>query len=287
MTKCFFVTDLHGHIDRYEKLAAEIRSAPPAAVFLGGDLLPHVSGALAATGRYVEDFAHDYLIFLFAGLKKQLGKQYPRVFVILGNDDARIEEDAFIEAADDGLWDYVHRGHAKLGDYDIYGYACVPPTPFQLKDWERFDVSRHIDPGCVSPEEGVRSVAVPERDAKYRTIAEDLEALAGENELSRAVILFHTPPYKTKLDRAALDGQMIDYVPLDVHVGSIAVLRFIENRQPLLTLHGHVHESARLTGAWQERIGDTLCLSAAHDGPELALVTFELDNLTNIERRLL
>jgi len=35
-------------------------------------------------------------------------------------------------------------------------------------------------------------------------------------------------------------------------VGSIAVRRFIEERQPLLTLHGHIHESARLTGDWRE-----------------------------------
>jgi hypothetical protein len=36
-----------------------------------------------------------------------------------------------------------------------------------------------------------------------------------------------------------------------------------------------VHESARLTGSWHERIGRTHCLSAAHDGPELALVRFD------------
>jgi uncharacterized protein len=64
-------------------------------------------------------------------------------------------------------------------------------------------------------------------------------------------------------------------VPLDVHVGSIAVRRFIEARQPSVTLHGHIHESARLTGAWQDRIGRTVLLSAAHDGPELALVRFD------------
>ena len=69
----------------------------------------------------------------------------------------------------------------------------------------------------------------------------------------------------------------MDHAPLDVHVGSIAIRRFIEARQPLVTLHGHVHESARLTGAWQDRIGRTVCLSAAHDGPELALVRFDLE----------
>ena len=67
---------------------------------------------------------------------------------------------------------------------------------------------------------------------------------------------------------------MVDHVPLDVHVGSIAVKRFIKNNQPTITLHGHVHESARLTGNWKDNIGKTLLFSAAHDGPELALVRF-------------
>jgi Icc-related predicted phosphoesterase len=78
----------------------------------------------------------------------------------------------------------------------------------------------------------------------------------------------------------------VDHAPLDVHVGSIAIRRFIEARQPRATLHGHVHESARLTGAWQERIGRTVCLSAAHDGPELALVRFDLENPAAARREL-
>jgi len=34
----------------------------------------------------------------------------------------------------------------------------VPPTPFLLKDWEKYDVSAYVDPGCVSPEEGYHRV---------------------------------------------------------------------------------------------------------------------------------
>ena len=99
-------------------------------------------------------------------------------------------------------------------------------------------------------------------------------------------MLFHTPPYQTKLDRAALDGKMIDHVPLDLHVGSIAVKDLIMKHQPLLTLHGHVHESARLTGSWKEQLGETTALSAAHDGPELALVRFDPGNLREASREL-
>ena len=99
-------------------------------------------------------------------------------------------------------------------------------------------------------------------------------------------MLFHTPPYQTKLDRAALDGKMIDHVQMDLHVGSIAVKELIMDRQPLLTMHGHIHESTRLTGTWKEYLGDTIIYSAAHDGPELALVRFDPKNPQNASREL-
>ncbi len=171
--------------------------------------------------------------------------------------------------------------------YSIFGYSCVPPTPFTLKDWERYDVSRFVDPGSIPPEDGRFSVALPENESGFPTIQEDLEKLAGQDVLTRAIFLFHSPPYQTHLDRAALDGRMVDSAPLDVHVGSIAIRRFIEARQPLVTLHGHVHESARLTGSWQERIGRTFCFSAAHDGPELAAVFFDPQDPSQAIRRLL
>jgi Icc-related predicted phosphoesterase len=101
------------------------------------------------------------------------------------------------------------------------------------------------------------------------------------------VFLFHTPPFETSLDRAATDDKTVDHVPLDLHVGSIAVRRFIEARQPLVTLHGHIHESARLTGSWRYRLGRTYAFSAAHDGPELALVSFDLTDLDSATRELL
>ena len=49
----------------------------------------------------------------------------------------------------------------------------------------------------------------------------------------------------------------------------------------------HDPECARLTGSWRDRIGRTECLSAAHDGPELALLRFDLRRLADAERELL
>lgn len=287
MPLCFFASDLHGSKDRYFKLFQRITEQRPAAVLLGGDLLPHgmipLNEAKTASGYFTKDF----LLYQLNKLKAYLGGSYPRIFIILGNDDARFEEKAVREAETQKYWTYIHNRHMDFEGHRIFGYSYVPPTPFQLKDWERYDVSRYVDPGCISPEEGIRSVNQPQEKIKYSTIAEDLELLAGDYDLSNAALLFHTPPYKTKLDRAALGGRVADQVPLDAHVGSIAVRKFIEVRQPLITLHGHIHESARLSGQWMDRIGGTICLSAAHDGPELALVEFDLERPAEASRSLL
>jgi Icc-related predicted phosphoesterase len=285
--RCLFATDLHGRIDRYRKLFGRLAEQPPDALFLGGDLLPTHLDPRRLQEMGIEDFVDDFLRAKFRGLRDALGAAYPRVFLILGNDDPRFEEDAIVAAGGDGLWEYAHGRRLALGAHPVIGYACVPPTPFQLKDWERYDVSRHVDPGCVSPEEGRRTVAVDEHETRYGTILEDLRLLTEGVDLSGAIMLFHSPPYQTKLDRAALDGKSVDGVPQDLHIGSIAVRRFIQERQPRITLHGHVHESARLTGEWRDRIGRTELFSAAHDGPELALVGFDPERPEDAEREII
>lgn len=287
LAKSFFVSDLHGHYDRYEKLFKAISEEHPQAVFLGGDILPAGIAVMSGVDISHRDFINEFLIKKFMSLKKALAKDYPRIFLILGNDDSRFEEAAVLEAAATGVWEYVHQRRVLFNPYVVYGYTYVAPTPFAMKDWEKYDVSRMVDPGCVSPEEGYRTVPVSNYEKKYMTIAHDLENLTEGEHMGNAIFLFHSPPYNSKLDRANLDGKTIDYVPLDVHVGSIAIKRFIEARQPMITLHGHIHESARLTGSWRDKIGDTYAFSAAHDGPELALVRFDPNDPEHATRELL
>lgn len=268
MTTFFFASDLHGQPHRYDALFEAIDRDRPEAVLLGGDLLP-----LGGGDEFID------------GLAARFAELHANVILILGNDDPRAFEPLFREHED--VWTVLHSAAVEVAGYRVYGYPFVPPTPFALKDWERYDVSHFVDPGCISPEDGVRSVDVEPNVPRYSTIADDLERLAGAGDLERAIFLFHSPPYRTKLDRAALDGQSVEHVPLDVNVGSIAIRRFIEAKQPLLTLHGHVHESARLTGAWKDRIGRTVLLGGAHDGPELALVRFDPEQPDAATRELL
>lgn len=286
MKTALFVSDLHGSKEKYLRLIDRIRIDKPAVVFIGGDLLPSGIAKFTSLDLSHQDFINGFLLTNFLKLKNELVENYPKIFLIMGNDDARIEEAALIDASTKHVWDYVHFHRRKFEDYKIFGYNFVPPSPFQLKDWEKYDVSRYIDPGCVSPEEGLRTMPVRPLAVRTETIQQDLVDLTKNEELEKSIFLFHSPPYNSKLDRAGLDGKMIDHVPLDVHCGSIAIQRFIEESQPYITLHGHIHESTTLTGEYYEQIGRTHCFNAADPGQELVIIKFDLDNPGENERIL-
>lgn len=274
-----FVSDLHGKTDKYLKLFSFIQKENPEIVFLGGDLLPH---------SYLNtNFIQDFLIQNLIELKSKMNEKYPKFFLILGNDDAKTEEEEIIYYDEKGFWNYINMRTIELVDFKVHGYCYTPPSPFMLKDWEKYDVSRFVDPGCISPEEGKRTVDISIDEKKFSTIKSDLEKLFEKYDISNDIVLFHGPPYNTNLDRAALDGKYFDHTPLDLHVGSIAIRRFIELKQPKLTLHGHIHESTRLTGNWKDNIGKTICFNAAHDGKELALIEFNTNDLSTAKRKLL
>jgi Icc-related predicted phosphoesterase len=276
-TLCLFASDLHGHAEHYRRLLELAARERPAVLLLGGDLLP-LGG---------ERFIASWLEPSFAGLRRRLQEAYPLVLLILGNDDPRSAEEELAQGERQGLWRYLHGRHLEAFGYQFFGYCCIPPSPFLLKDWERYDVSRYVDVGAVSPEEGYRSIPANPGESAAGTIRRDLERLTGEEDLSRAVFLFHAPPYGGLLDRADLEGHEVEHAPLDLHVGSIAIRRFLESRQPYLSLHGHVHESPRLSGAWRERIGRTWCFNAAFEGPRTAVIRFRLEELEEAERLLL
>ena len=126
-----------------------------------------------------------------------------------------------------------------------------------------------------------------EHELKTATIEKDLKKLTGDANLEKSIFLFHSPPHRCQLDRAALDGHRIDDIQVDVHVGSTAIQRFITRRQPLITLHGHIHESTRLTGSWRERFNKTTAFNASHDGTELSLIQFDPYHPENATRELI
>ncbi len=77
----------------------------------------------------------------------------------------------------------------------------------------------------------------------------------------RAIFMIHVPPYDSGLDTAPiLDENLRPTVSagdvLRGPVGSTAVRRIIEEHQPALTIHGHIHESGG-----ERKIGKTVCIN--------------------------
>jgi Icc-related predicted phosphoesterase len=100
-----------------------------------------------------------------------------------------------------------------------------------------------------------------------REVTEDelharLDELAAQvRDPRRAVFMIHVPPHDSGLDTAPiLDENLRPTVSagdvLRGPVGSTAVRRIIEERQPLLGVHGHVHEAGG-----ERRIGATVCVN--------------------------
>jgi Icc-related predicted phosphoesterase len=252
-------------------------------VFIGGDVLPFGNGSDIPDKSFISEYLYENL----HRLRRKLGEKYPKIFIIPGNDDPAVSFRNIETLENERLLENIHMKKTEFAGFRVYGYAIIPPTPFQLKDWEKYDVSRYADPGCIHPTDGMRSIETEDKEILYSSIADDIELLTGDDDLSRSIFLFHSPPYETSLDRAANDGKTIDHAPLDLHVGSIAIRRFIDSRRPMLTLHGHIHEAARLTGRYSQSLGPTLMLQAAHDGEELALISFDPDNPGNYKRELI
>ncbi len=114
---------------------------------------------------------------------------------------------------------------------------------------------------------------VPEEELHAR-----LDALARQvRDPRRAVFMIHVPPYDSGLDTAPiLDEQLRPTVSagdvLRGPVGSHAVRRIIEEHQPLLALHGHIHESGG-----ERRIGSTICINPGSEANHGILRGFLID----------
>ncbi len=76
-------------------------------------------------------------------------------------------------------------------------------------------------------------------------IQEDLAAVHCNNE-SRLVLVTHAPPHGTKADQ----------IEAGTHVGSKSIRQYIEQKQPLVSLCGHVHE-----GRGIDELGRTLIVN--------------------------
>lgn len=280
-----YTSDVHGNEIQYEKLIAYSKAVHADSIIIGGDIAPKDS-----VKNFIDNqrhFLQDRLPYLLSKKEKKT-----KVFLILGNDDCMVNEDAIQNSE---LYIAIHKKRVQLTkDFDIVGYSHVPVTPFQLKDWEKFDfniVPEHLASeyelrkktnyrldGFKSTVDGWKEFSF-RKDDEQDSIQKDLSQDLFRENPRKTVYVIHTPPSQTNLD-IIMDGS---------HVGSMAVRLFIEECQPYLTLHGHIHETVHMSGDFRAQIGDTFSLASGNHniGSNLAVIVFDIYNPQSAKRYIL
>ncbi|HXF35982.1 MAG TPA: metallophosphoesterase [Actinomycetota bacterium] len=151
-----------------------------------------------------------------------------RCFVCPGNDDIFKVDEIIARSS------VVEQGEARVIDLDglsLVSMGWTNPTP-----WRTY------------------------REAPEPKLRERIERMVERvPDVKRAIFNFHAPPYGSNLDEApALDDDMkyLHGGRAMRPVGSRAVRESILEHQPLLSLHGHIHESKGTV-----RLGETLAVN--------------------------
>jgi len=126
--KILYIADLHGNKEFYKRLIEKAKENIIRAVVIGGDLCPRRTGTLEQSINYQKEFLENFFIPQLSMIKKD-------VFFIMGNDDFRINESIL----NNNNLNYINKNRFKLFNKNIVGYSFVNPTPFRLKDWEKFE----------------------------------------------------------------------------------------------------------------------------------------------------
>jgi Icc-related predicted phosphoesterase len=160
------------------------------------------------------------------------------IFLSAGNDDEFYVDEVL------GASPYVECPEGRIallpGGYEMISCGWANRTPF--------DSARELDEDALE---------------------QRIESMAAQVEnLKRAVFNIHCPPRSTSLDSAPLLDETLRPVVRGGAVvmapaGAEATRRVIERHQPLLALHGHIHESR---GA--QKLGRTLCVNPGSEYSE-------------------
>jgi Icc-related predicted phosphoesterase len=117
------------------------------------------------------------------------------------------------------------------------------------------------------------------RECSEEELAKKIDALASlVKNMNNCIFNLHAPPWGSGLDEAPILDENLKPIQAGMaraSVGSKAVLEAIKKYQPLLALHGHIHESRG-----SQKIGQTLCLNPGSDYADGRLTGYliELDS---------
>jgi uncharacterized protein len=290
-TKIFFATDIHGSDRCFRKFLNAGRFYGADTILLGGD----ITGKMIVP--VVEEQPGQYYAQLFgrkrvvdadglAGLNKFIADAgfYPHPMTpeeigVLKQDPAGVS-DLFRKLISHTMSDWIELAEDRLAGT---GIQCViapgNDDPFFIDD-VLGSTSLVINPDqrVVELPGGFQMISVGYSnrtpwDSPRELDEEDLAALIDREaaklaDPARAIFNLHVPPKDTPIDQAvALDKEFRPVTrggsPVITGVGSSAVRQALSKFQPMLSLHGHIHESRG-----EARIGKALALNPGSEYSE-------------------
>jgi Icc-related predicted phosphoesterase len=282
-TKIFFATDVHGSERCFRKFLNAGRVYGADVLVLGGDItgktlipIERRNGSFSASFR---GNAHrDLSEADVAALEQEIYDvgMYPvrgTADELAGLEDPDERERIFVRAVVAQMAKWMELAETRLAGT---GIRCLM-APGNDDHWEIDAVIQassaveFAEGRCIALDDGTEVVTTGySNETPWKTprefpepeLSRHLESMfASVSDPQRLVLVAHPPPRGTDLDQApAIDGefriQMEVGAPKMTSVGSSAVREFIDEHQPLLGLHGHVHESKAIV-----RLGRTVCIN--------------------------
>ncbi len=245
-----YVCDIHGDEYKYKKILAEAIKQKIKYLVFGGDLLPkNCSDRYNEQKIFIEQFFNSY----FAELKENDIK----CVCILGNDDLEQLDEIFENECSkfDNVFN-IDNKKADIEDISFIGLSKVLDHPFGCKDRVVIEenLEMQIQLSRIIYVEKCRNMLSADEWKEYRNSIEKmeniLENLPKITEGKKGIYVFHNPPYGVGLD-VCINKQQ---------VGSKAITKFLEKSNAYMSLHGHIHESYRVTGIWKNELNNTICI---------------------------
>jgi len=249
--KILAISDIHQMISKWEKLVEVCKKRKPDIVAIAGDLLPKEEG-IRKQLPFI-DSLKEYA--------KKINGVGSKIILVLGNDDNQLAIPEMERAHKENLWYYIPENTVEIDGYEFAAMPYVPDYSFGYKFWCRGEYKENIR---IDPVQYCKPLLIDENN-KFETIRDYSEYLKNKKtiwdslidtaaklkNINKSIWLIHTPPSNLFLDVCS-DGRT---------VGSHAVYEFIIKYQPLLTIHGHIHESPEYNGhKWNQKEGNTLCI---------------------------
>lgn len=265
MIRILITSDLHQQIAKWDSLIEVCRFESPDLILIAGDLLPKWQPWPDAQKPWIEEE--------FPAILERLrdATEGATVLTYFGNDDHHSIVSFMDKLESRGLCIHLDQKVFRSHGLVFAGMNRVRDYPFGYKHWIARDgdfVDHPVQYGFSRPEQFKQH---RERLISEPSLGDRLDELAGQisaEEMRRSIWLLHQPPC----------GYGLDLLNSGEGCGSSDVLAFLENKQPLLSCHGHIHESPYSPGgSWLAAIGETVAIQQGQIGRRLHYVTLEID----------